>query len=136
MQPVMPPEPPPTKTAPEAGRLPGLLADGTLDPVFRSGSLTAISVVVGFSLSFLNRWASSPGEWHIGDLVTIVLIVAGTAAQLLALVEMLRVQSLLPKSYNRTMQIFLAGLGLVAVGILASLIEDVVGLSQHILGAE
>ncbi len=132
----MPPDPPPAKTAPESGKFPGLLADGTLDPVFRSGSLTAISVVVGFSLSFLNRWASSPGEWHIGDLVTIVLIVAGTAAQLLALVEMLRIQSLLPNSYNRTMRIFLVGLGLVSIGILASLIEDVVGLSQHIFGGD
>jgi hypothetical protein len=41
---------------------------------FRNGSLTAISVIVGFSLSFLSRWAGTPGKWHTGDLSTVALL--------------------------------------------------------------
>ena len=40
---------------------------GAIDATFRNGSLTAISVVVGFSLTFLNRWAALPGTWHKSD---------------------------------------------------------------------
>ena len=47
---------------------------------FRNGSLTAISVIVGFSLSFLSRWAGTPGKWHIADLFAVALIVAGGVA--------------------------------------------------------
>ena len=35
-----------------------------IEATFRNGSLTAISVVLGFSLSFLNRWAGLPGAWN------------------------------------------------------------------------
>ena len=33
-----------------------------IEPEFRNGSLTAISVIVGFSLSFLSRWAGTRGS--------------------------------------------------------------------------
>ena len=49
----------------------------TIDATFRNGSLTAISVVVGFSLSFLNRWAAVPGPWQPSDLGAITAIVLG-----------------------------------------------------------
>ena len=39
-------------------------APATIEATFRNGSLTAMSVLVGFSLSFLNRWASLPGAWR------------------------------------------------------------------------
>ena len=42
--------------------MPGL---PSIDSTFRNGSLTAIGVVVGFSLGFSNNWASSGGEWNV-----------------------------------------------------------------------
>ena len=60
-------------------------ASARIAPEFRKGSLTAISVLVGFSLSFLARWAGTPGKWHALDLIAVVLIVAGSALQIFAL---------------------------------------------------
>jgi hypothetical protein len=39
----------------------------------RNGSLTAISVIVGFSLSFLSRSPARPGQWHNADLFAVAL---------------------------------------------------------------
>ena len=56
-----------------------------ITPEFRNGSLTAISLIVGFSLSFLSRWAGTPGQWHNADLFAVALIVLGSAAQIWSL---------------------------------------------------
>ena len=63
-------------------------------PEFRNDSLTAISVIVGFSLSLLSRWAGTPGKWHSADLFAVALIVVGTAAQTWSLGAMLFVSSM------------------------------------------
>ena len=59
-----------------------------IEATFRSGSLTAISVLAGFSLSFLNRWAALPGEWHQIDLVAVAFISTGIVLQIVALAEL------------------------------------------------
>lgn len=106
----------------------------TIEATFRSGSLTAISVVVGFSLSFLSRWAGLPGQWQTGDLVAVAAIVLGIAFQIKALGDLLTVNSLVLVNYNRAVRVFLAGLGLVAVGVAMAIFGDLTGYGQHILG--
>ena len=59
-----------------------------IHPEFRNGSLTAISVIVGFSLSFLSRWAGTPGRRHAPDLFAVALIVTGSALQIWALSQL------------------------------------------------
>ena len=80
----------------------------TIEATFRNGSLTAISVVVGFSLTFLIRWAGLPGVWERSDLFAVAAITLGCLSQILALGDMLRVGSLLLANYNRDVAIFLA----------------------------
>ena len=112
-------------------------ADGTparIDSEFRNGSLTAISVIVGFSLSFLSRWAGTPGKWHGADLIAVALIVAGCALQIWSLGAMLFVSSMQLTNYRRAVRIFLTGLGLVAVGVAVALLSEITGLGQGILG--
>jgi hypothetical protein len=101
---------------------------------FRNGSLTAISVIVGFSLSFLSRWAGTPGKWHTGDLFAVALIVAGSALQIWSLGAMLFVSSLVLTNYARAIRIFLIGLGLVAIGVAVALLGEITGFGQGILG--
>ena len=86
-------------------------APARISPEFRNGSLTAISVIVGFSLSFLSRWAGTPGKWHNADLFAVALIVIGSAAQIWSLGAMLFVSSMLAANYDRAIRIFLVGLG-------------------------
>ena len=105
-----------------------------ITPEFRNGSLTAISVIVGFSLSFLSRWAGTPGQWHNADLFAVALIVLGSAAQIWSLGAMLFVSSMLAANYQRAIRIFLVGLALVAVGVALALLSEILGTGQGILG--
>ena len=101
-----------------------------ITPEFRNGSLTAISVIVGFSLSFLSRWAGTPGKWHNADLFAVALIVLGSAAQIWSLGAMLFVSSLVVANYQRAIRIFLIGLALVAVGVAVALLGEITGRGQ------
>jgi hypothetical protein len=104
----------------------------TIDSTFRNGSLTAIGVVVGFSLGFLSRWASTPGEWTRPDLVAVTAITLGIALQIKALAELLSRQSLAVHRYDRAVRIFLTGLILVAVGVVLAIFAEVIGLGGNI----
>jgi hypothetical protein len=105
-----------------------------IDATFRNGSLTAISVVLGFSLSFLSRWAGLPGQWHMGDLAAVLLIVLGITLQIFAMAAMLWVSSLKVSAYDRAMRTFLIGLALVSGGVALAIVGDVTGYGQHVLG--
>ena len=102
--------------------------------LFRNGSLTAMSVIVGFSLSFLLRWAGSTGKWHNADLFAVALIVVGSAAQIWSLGAMLFLSAMLTANYQRAIRIFLVGLGLVAIGVALALLAEIFGIGQGILG--
>jgi hypothetical protein len=99
----------------------------TIDSTFRNGSITAIGVVVGFSLGFLARWAGLPGEWAYVDLFSVATITLGIGLQIKSLADLLLVSSLQLKRYNRSIRIFLAGLILVALGIMMALFADIIG---------
>jgi len=99
----------------------------TIDATFRNGSLTAIGVVVGFSLGFLSRWAGTPGEWFRSDVFAVAAISLGIALQIKALAEMLSVKSLILGRYNRSIRAFLAGLILVSIGVIAAIFADILG---------
>lgn len=105
----------------------------TIDATFRNGSLTAIGVVVGFSLGFLSRWASTPGEWTRADLVAVAGITVGIAFQIKALAEMLSRRSLVAALYDRSVRIFLTGLILVAVGVVIAIFAAVLGIGGGVL---
>lgn len=98
----------------------------TIDATFRNGSLTAVGVVV-FSLGFLSRWGGIPGEWSHADLFAVAAITLGIALQLKALAALLLVNSLQLKRYNRSIRIFMAGLILVASGVVFALFADILG---------
>ena len=108
--------------------------DARIQPEFRNGSLTAISVIVGFSLSFLSRWAGTPGKWHAPDLFAVGLIVTGSALQIWALGAMLFISSMIVANYERAIRIFLVGLGLVAAGVAIALLGEITGFARNILG--
>ncbi|MBA3916847.1 MAG: hypothetical protein H0X25_23975 [Acidobacteriales bacterium] len=104
-----------------------------IEATFRNGSLTAISVVVGFSLSFLTRWAGLPGPWLIVDLVALPVIILGIAFQTAALTSLLSTHSLLLRNYNRAVRLFLIGLVFVASGVALVIAGDLVGYGQRLL---
>lgn len=114
---------------------PAPAAPSTIEATFRNGSLTAMSVLVGFSLSFLNRWAALPGTWQAIDLVAVGLIAAGIVLQTKALADMLLVSSLVLARYKGAVRVFLVGLVLVGVGMVFAIAGDILGVGQRILGS-
>jgi len=105
----------------------------TIDSTFRNGSLTAIGVVVGFSLGFLSRWASTPGQWGHADLVAVAAITLGIACQIKALADMLSRNSLSAVRYDRSVRVFMAGLILVAAGVVIAIFAEVLGFGGGVL---
>lgn len=104
-----------------------------IDSTFRNGSITAIGVVVGFSLGFLSRWSALPGEWSHSDLVSVALITLGLALQVKSLADLLLVSSLQLKRYNRSVRFFLIGLILVALGVVFAVFADLLGFGGIVL---
>lgn len=100
-----------------------------IDPVFRNGSVTAIGVVVGFSLAFLANWALSPGRWHGPAVMAFALLGAGIGFQIRALAGMLELGSLEQRRYKRLVRSFVTGIYLTAAGVLLALLADVTGLA-------
>ena len=104
-----------------------------IESAFRNGSLTAISVLLGFSLSFLPRWASLPGPWQRNDLAAVAAIVLGIGVQLVAVALLLSIDSLRLDRYKRAIRTFLVGLILVAVGVAIAITGDVSGATGQVL---
>ncbi|WP_413991834.1 hypothetical protein ACMDCR_07000 [Labrys okinawensis] len=118
------PSPPPTPVIEPPKRI---------DATFRNGSVTAIGVVLAFSLGFLNNWASQPGNWIPEDLAAVVLIAVGIVFQIWSMAGMLSVSSLEEPIYRRIVRIFLIGLILVSIGVLVAISGDALGYSRLLL---
>ncbi|ODT12634.1 MAG: hypothetical protein ABS35_39680 [Kaistia sp. SCN 65-12] len=88
-----------------------------IDSTFRNGSLTAIGIIIGFSLGFTVQWATDDSPWMISDVAEAIALGIGIALQIMALAEMLEVNSLEIPVYQRAKNRFLLGLLLTALGI-------------------
>jgi uncharacterized membrane protein YczE len=104
-----------------------------VDSTFRNGSITAIGVVVGFSLGFLSRWSALPGEWMHTDLISVALITLGLALQVKALADLLLISSLQLRRYNRSVRFFLTGLIFVGLGVVFAVFADLLGFGGIVL---
>src|SRR5258708_20015001 len=81
-----------------------------IEAVFRNGSVTVVGVIVGFSLTYVTSWASSPTPWHLHDLLGLIPLGIGVVFQLFALAAMLHVTSLDRPRYDRPVRLFPIGL--------------------------
>ena len=108
-------------------------ADERIDTNFRNGSVTAVGIILGFSLGFLSQWAANPIAWSKIDIVAAIPIVVGIILQGKAFADLLSTESLFARHYNRARTRFLVGLALVAAGIAVALLLDVVGYGPRTL---
>src|SRR5262245_61963526 len=95
-------------------------AEKRITPEFRNGSVTAAGVILGFSLGFLSQWASNPIAWSRVDIAAAVPLVLGIILQGKAFADLLSVESLVLRKYERARIVFLVGLTLVATGVAAA----------------
>jgi 4-amino-4-deoxy-L-arabinose transferase-like glycosyltransferase len=92
---------------------------------YRQGLITAVTVLLGFSLSFLRFWGfEAPGEWTRRSGVAAGAIVAAVLMQLVALSRSLRVADDDEPEFARTVRWLLASAVLLLLGLGLSLLID------------
>jgi hypothetical protein len=90
-----------------------------LPPGYREGFITAITVLLGFSLSFFRFWGfEAPGEWTARSLVVAVTLVVAVVLQIVALFRALLPSDDDEPAYRRTVTWFIASAVALLVGLL------------------
>ena len=97
----------------------------TIDATFRNGSMTAIGIIIGFSLSFLRSWGANPVPWQWVDVFAVVPLLAGLTLQVWAFAQLLKPESMLIGKYTSAKNQFLAGMVLVLAGVAIALLLDI-----------
>ena len=86
---------------------------------YREGLVTAITVFLGFSLSFVRFWNfENPGEWTWSGVVPACVVAAGCVVQLLALYRSLLLLDDEPTRYTETVRYFFVGVIVVVAGVI------------------
>jgi hypothetical protein len=101
----------------------------SIDATFRNGSMTAVGIILGFSLSFITRWGANPVPWQWVDLFAVVPLLAGIAFQIWAFATLLKPESIQHEVYVRAKNHFLLGLAGVLAGTAVAILLDILNLS-------
>lgn len=114
------PAAPPTPPAPSS---PQVVPNG-----YRQGIITAITVLLGFSLAFWRFWGfESPGHWNLRALFAAVSLLAAVSLQIVALYRALRIEDDAVDEYRRTVQWFIASAIALLVGLAVAMIDAALG---------
>jgi hypothetical protein len=90
---------------------------------YRQGLVTAITVFLGFSLSFMRVWSfEDPGEWNWQNILSASIIAAGIGVQFFALFRSLDLRDDEEARYKATVRYFFWGSAIVVVGVVAAIV--------------
>ncbi|MBS0316279.1 MAG: hypothetical protein JSR49_04040 [Proteobacteria bacterium] len=91
---------------------------------YRQGIITAITVLLGFSLAFLRFWSfEASGEWSWRAVVATVPLVVAIVLQIVALFRSLRLEDDAPAEYRRTVRYAIASAIVLLLGLLWAAFE-------------
>ena len=91
---------------------------------YRSGIITAITVLLGFSLSFLRYWGfEAAGDWTLRSLLSTGMLVFAIAMQIFALFRSLRIEDSEAVEYRKTVTWFTASAIAMLLGLLLAGLE-------------
>lgn len=94
---------------------------------YRQGIITAITVLLGFSLLFLRFWSFElPGRWTVSAVIAAGLLVAAVVLQMISLWRSLQVEDDDVAEYKKTLRWFLASV----IVLMASLVCSYVSFLQ------
>ena len=86
---------------------------------YRSGIITAITVVLGFSLLFLRSWVFElPGEWTPSGIVAAALLLIAIVLELISLWRSLQPDDENPKEYQLTLRWFMASTAFLLISLI------------------
>ena len=88
---------------------------------YRQGIVTAITVLLGFSLAFFRFWGfEASGEWTIGSIIAAGTFVLAVALQIFALFRSLQPEDDDQDEYRKTVRWFIASAVVLLVGLLVA----------------
>ena len=88
---------------------------------FRSGIITAITVILGFSFLFLRSWAFElPGEWTVSSAIAAVLLLFAIVLELTSLWGALQLKDERAIEYQLTLRWFLASIVVLLVSLVVA----------------
>jgi hypothetical protein len=95
---------------------------------YRQGLITAITVLLGFSLAFLRFWGlEAAGRWSLRSVLSTGPLVVAVVLQLLALFRSLRPEDQDVREYRATVRWFVASAIVMLLGLLFALVESSLG---------
>ena len=95
-----------------------------MPPGYRQGIITAITVLLGFSLTFLRFWSfEASGQWTARSIVSTAAVVAAILLQLIALFRSLRLEDDEEREYRKTVVWFIASAAALVLGLLFAVVE-------------
>ena len=96
----------------------------TVPEGYRQGLITAITVLLGFSLTFLRFWGfEAPGQWSLRSVVSTGTSIVSVVLQLVALFRSLRLEDQDEKEYRKTVVWFIASAVALLFGLLFAVVE-------------
>lgn len=88
---------------------------------YRSGIITAITVMLGFSLLFLRSWVFElPGEWTPSGVVAAVFLIVAIVLQLVALWRSLQPKDEQPRYYHVTLRWFIVSSAILLLSLIVA----------------
>jgi hypothetical protein len=91
---------------------------------YRQGIITAITVLLGFSLAFFRFWGfEAPGRWTIYSVLSTGTLLAAVALQVFALFRSLRPEDDRESEYRKTVKWFIGSALVLVVALLIALLE-------------
>ncbi|VTU24744.1 hypothetical protein SRS16CHR_03515 [Variovorax sp. SRS16] len=78
---------------------------------YREGVITAITVMIGFSLSFVRYWAfEAPGDWTANSVIALIVLVIPIVVQIYTLYRALLVADDDETTYRSTIRWFIGSI--------------------------
>jgi membrane protease YdiL (CAAX protease family) len=103
------------------------MTDPRISDTERSGSITALGVLLGFSITILGDWSNRPGRWELTGAIPLLLYGSSVALQVVALYRALQVPREIQRDHRRTINLAVIGLVVMFVGFLSTIVIDVLG---------
>jgi hypothetical protein len=88
---------------------------------YRQGVITAITVVLGFSLVFLRFWSfEAPGNWDVSSAISAIVMGISIVGQVVTLWRSLQIEDDQPAEYRKTLRWFLGSTIVLLIGVALS----------------
>lgn len=95
---------------------------------FRQGLITAITVLLGFSLAFWQFWGlEASGRWNARALFAGVCLLVAVVLEIVSLFRALRIEDDAADEYRKTVQWFIAAALALVVGLAGAMVDAALG---------